>query len=484
MSPENGPHHAEAIPRKYLPPMTRNFNLIQVAMVAVAAMFLMGCYDLEARSRQQIAAEAVECMMNNDPEVGLGLLFVGGKDGYATLLEQTMTKDQLAAFRDEECNQPARSTQPATKVVKTYPADTGIMLSTLTAPEGTAIAMGKPVIVGAQATKEAKANQTGNKPAISTPVPRPDPTSTPQPPIPPEHKQLEFTVNPQEWDSTYIGHRNHARRYWSETIRNSPDISYQNYQLKDNNGRSWTVQSIFATEKVEKSIGPDTAEYNIYLTSQTEATAKFTGYSLSITPAHGKAAGSTWNPLQDQGKPGHTRFAATTTEAPNGPIRIRIWDSNEPTLNLPKPTPILAPRFAPIPTTIPTPTHTPTHAHTHTPTPTPTPTPLTTPTPAPAPTPGPPPEPVLELFDNSPWKEYTVLFPTGWTVTPSLELTTFTSPDGRQVMEIARQLIQHDSSLGGFADAYRQEFFKQVPQWDHFTEKSARGETSYPPATR
>ena len=47
--------------------MMRNSNLIQAAMMTVAAMFLMGCYGLEARSNQQIAAEAIECMMNNDP---------------------------------------------------------------------------------------------------------------------------------------------------------------------------------------------------------------------------------------------------------------------------------------------------------------------------------------------------------------------------------------------------------------------------------
>ena len=42
-------------------------------------------------------------------------------------------------------------------------------------------------------------------------------------------------------------------------------------------------------------------------------------------------------------------------------------------------------------------------------------------------------------------------------------------------MEIGRHLVQQDASLGGFADEYRQEIFKQVPGWDHFTEKSARG---------
>ena len=65
--------------------------------------------------------------------------------------------------------------------------------------------------------------------------------------------------------------------------------------------------------------------------------------------------------------------------------------------------------------------------------------------------------------------------PTGWTVQPGLDLTSFTSPDGRLSMEIGRHLVQHDSSLGGFTDEYRQELLKQAPGWDHFTEKSARG---------
>ena len=59
---------------------------------------------------------------------------------------------------------------------------------------------------------------------------------------------------------------------------------------------------------------------------------------------------------------------------------------------------------------------------------------------------------------------------------PGLHLNTFTSPGGRQVMQIGRHLLQHDASLPGFADEYRQEFLKQAPGWDHFTEKSARGE--------
>ena len=43
-------------------------------------------------------------------------------------------------------------------------------------------------------------------------------------------------------------------------------------------------------------------------------------------------------------------------------------------------------------------------------------------------------------------------------------------------MEIGRHPVQHDAFIGGFADEYRQEILKQAPGWDHFTEKSVRGE--------
>ena len=127
----------------------------------------------------------------------------------------------------------------------------------------------------------------------------------------------------------------------------------------------------------------------------------------------------------------------------------------------PHPTPTSIPKPVPTRASIPRP------APTRAPTPTPDLTAIPTPTPVPA--------PVLELYDNSDWKEYTILFPTGWTVQPGLELTSFTSPDGRLSMEIGRHPIQHGTSLAGFADEYRQELLKQAPGWNHFTEKSARG---------
>ena len=157
---------------------------------------------------------------------------------------------------------------------------------------------------------------------------------------------------------------------------------------------------------------------------------------------------------------------------------IRPWTETAAILPA-TPVPAVTER-ATTPTPYPTPTSIPRPAPTLTPTPapapTPTPAPTSTPAPTAVPTPTPIPAPVLELFDNSAWKEYTVLFPSGWTVHPDLELTTFTSPDGRQVMEIGRHPVQHDAFVGGFADEYRQEILKQAPGWDHFTEKLVRGE--------
>lgn len=55
------------------------------------------------KSDYQIAQEAVECMLRNDPQAGTGLLFFGGKDTYAKMIEQSMTRQDIVAFRNEHC---------------------------------------------------------------------------------------------------------------------------------------------------------------------------------------------------------------------------------------------------------------------------------------------------------------------------------------------------------------------------------------------
>ena len=458
--------------------MTRNSNLIQVTMVTVAAMFLMGCYDMEARSNQQIAAEAIECMMNNDPEAGLGILFVGGKDAYATMLEQTMTKDQLAAFRDENCNQLVRSRQPAAKVVKDiggnvshqtpqvippqsmpqylptiaptpdleatknplsgatnrfmeirYDASKTInnrqlpanslncsggsgpltrWSRTLNIEDQRALiqdAAGNTIQVkelhfekfhpgrsyseggcprnkyGASATvvnlsnnappnltgymaewRDEKRNLIGSTLAhdgiaitlehdqepedlfdgpasfliYDQHTQGAQPTPTPIPTIRPEQKQLVFTVNPQEWDSQYHGLQNHGRRYWTQTLRHSPDLSEYGYQIADINGHLWTVTGISSVEKAGKYPGPDTAEFHLSLTNDSRARANFTGYNIQVDAANRGASGNGhWDPLENESPNATAKMKATTREIPNGPIQIRIWDTYQPALSPP-----------------------------------------------------------------------------------------------------------------------------------------------------
>ena len=77
---------------------TRKKNLFFVA-VATLALATIACM----KSDYQIAQEAVDCMIRNDPAVGTGLLFAGGKDVYAKMIEQSMTRQDIVAFRDEQC---------------------------------------------------------------------------------------------------------------------------------------------------------------------------------------------------------------------------------------------------------------------------------------------------------------------------------------------------------------------------------------------
>ena len=271
------------------------------------------------------------------------------------------------------------------------------------------------------------------------------PTPAPVPAIRPEEKELVIEINPSLWE----GNGNNRR---------SPDLTEEGHEIRDSKGKLWTIASIRTFDRTSRIGSTDytSTEITVDLRNMSRARADFTGFNIQTRELDGAPAGAGyWMPPAGRQPIGQAQITSGLSENFLRAVTIRIWDSYEPSLKSPT---------GRIPTPIPTPA--------------PTPVPAPTPIPAPVliPTPTPVPAPVLELFDNSAWKEYTVLFPTGWTVQPGLDLTTFTSPDGRQAMEIGRHLIQHDASLPGFADEYRQEFFKQAPGWDHFTEKSARGE--------
>ena len=162
------------------------------------------------------------------------------------------------------------------------------------------------------------------------------PTPTPIPTIRPEQKQVVFTVNPLEWDSQYRGLQNHGRRYWTETFRNSPDLSEYGYQIADINGHLWTLTGMYSVEKAGKYPGPDTAEFHLSLTNDSRARANFTGYSIQIDAANGGASGNGhWDPLENESPNATAKMVATTRGVPDGPIQIRIWDTYEPALSPP-----------------------------------------------------------------------------------------------------------------------------------------------------
>ena len=77
---------------------TRTIRLF-LAAVAILALTTLAC----GKSDYQIAQEAVDCMLQNDPDTGLGIMMMGGKDAYAKLVEQSMARPEIEAFRDENC---------------------------------------------------------------------------------------------------------------------------------------------------------------------------------------------------------------------------------------------------------------------------------------------------------------------------------------------------------------------------------------------
>jgi len=160
------------------------------------------------------------------------------------------------------------------------------------------------------------------------------PTPTPTPELQPEQKQIIFTVNPQEWDSEYRGDQNRGPRYWTETTRQSPDLSSRNLRVADANNRLWTVKSIYSVEKTGKSSGPDEAEFNVYLVNDNRAKAQLTGYRVTISTSEGHAqGGGYWDPIEDELPIGRATIKGKTQEVPTGEIIIMIWDTYYPALN-------------------------------------------------------------------------------------------------------------------------------------------------------
>ena len=91
--------------------VTRIFTAIIAGLILTAT----ACSILpdSGKSTYAIAQEATECQLEHDPNKGLGMGFIGGKNAYAQTLEQTMTRDQVITLRDKECSK-IQTGQPTT----------------------------------------------------------------------------------------------------------------------------------------------------------------------------------------------------------------------------------------------------------------------------------------------------------------------------------------------------------------------------------
>ena len=139
------------------------------------------------------------------------------------------------------------------------------------------------------------------------------PTPTPEAVIPSEQKHLTFTINPQEWESYYIGPQNHGLSHWTEVRRTSPDLSSSNLQITDAKGAPWTISSIYSVEEIRRYPGPDSTKFTIYMNNNTRATADFTGYAISLTTSDpAMKGGGNWDPTDDKLPLGQARIKLVT----------------------------------------------------------------------------------------------------------------------------------------------------------------------------
>ena len=81
---------------------------IALALTALAC----GYAPTVAKTDYEIARETVDCMLQNDPNAGFGILMMGGKDAYARTIEQGMARPGIIEFRDEVCRN--RTPRPPT----------------------------------------------------------------------------------------------------------------------------------------------------------------------------------------------------------------------------------------------------------------------------------------------------------------------------------------------------------------------------------
>ena len=73
-----------------------------LAILIVLALTVLAC-GTAAKTDYQIAQEAVDCMLRNNPDDGFGIMMMGGKDAYAKVIEQSMFRPSIVEFRKQNC---------------------------------------------------------------------------------------------------------------------------------------------------------------------------------------------------------------------------------------------------------------------------------------------------------------------------------------------------------------------------------------------
>ena len=73
-----------------------------LAIFIALALTALAC-GTGGKTNYQIAQEAVDCMLRNNPEDGFGIMIMGGKDAYAKVIEQSMSRPSIVEFRNQNC---------------------------------------------------------------------------------------------------------------------------------------------------------------------------------------------------------------------------------------------------------------------------------------------------------------------------------------------------------------------------------------------
>ena len=77
---------------------------MKLLVMVIATVFAIACSSSAnpIKTDQQIAKEAIECMLENGKS--LEILLLGGKTNAAHTLVETSTREQLIVFRNDECS--------------------------------------------------------------------------------------------------------------------------------------------------------------------------------------------------------------------------------------------------------------------------------------------------------------------------------------------------------------------------------------------